>query len=333
MLILIEAMFIMCTLTCSSMSDGPDGEFVVQRARGVSTLSDMIRNNKEADPQHLQYQHSRQDHDDAGSWYDTRQSRRQDDDARSRVSGEDDDAIRMYRRDSQYGSIQDLQQTEKLPPAGMPSRFEHRPQGRSRSRRNSISAEESQLTVENFGGSQDNLNEFISRNSDKEPLHSGRKDSSDRNSRPTQHIDNRVMDKLEREALEREKREFMFGSKNAFFTEDPPSYDPPPVPQQQDSGSESDRSSEREKLSKATSFAELSKIKEQLPSGGINIIYMQGEKDDKKNGKVSDKKTSFAALPNQTTWKQQTVQSQPDDNKTVGGETLLSYSISPITLQ
>lgn len=299
------------------MSDGPESEFVVQRARGVSTLSDMIRSNKDHD--------SRQDQDDAGSWYDTRQ-RRQDDDTRSRLSQEDDEGTyKMYRRDSQYGSVQDLQQTEKLPPAGMPSRFENRPQGRSRSRRNSISAEESQLTVENFGGSQDNLNEYISRNTDKEPLHSGRKDSSDRNRSSQHHIDNRVIDKLEREAIEREKREFMFGSKNAIFAEDPPSYDPPPVPHLADSGSDSDRSSDREKLSKATSFAELSKIKEQLPSSGINIIYMQGEKDDPKSScKGVDKKTSFAALPNQTTWKQQSVQSQPDDNKSVGGQLYLA---------
>lgn len=44
-----------------------------------------------------------------------------------------------------------------------------------RSRRNSLSAEESQLTVENFGGSQENLH-FIGRNPDKEPaVHVGRR--------------------------------------------------------------------------------------------------------------------------------------------------------------
>lgn len=44
-----------------------------------------------------------------------------------------------------------------------------------RSRRNSINAEESQLTVENFGGSQDNL-QFIGRNPDKEvAVHVGRR--------------------------------------------------------------------------------------------------------------------------------------------------------------
>jgi calmodulin-regulated spectrin-associated protein len=44
-----------------------------------------------------------------------------------------------------------------------------------RSRRNSINAEESQLTVENFGGSQDNL-QFIGRNPDKDvAVHVGRR--------------------------------------------------------------------------------------------------------------------------------------------------------------
>ena len=57
-------------------------------------------------------------------------------DTRSRISDPDSETATtvgggMYRRDStQYGSIQDIQ--EKLPPAGMPSRYEHRPQGRSR---------------------------------------------------------------------------------------------------------------------------------------------------------------------------------------------------------
>ncbi|KAF2367765.1 CKK domain [Trinorchestia longiramus] len=320
----------------SSMSDGQDSEFVVQRARGVSTLSDMIRSNRDnSDAHHRSVggggsSVAGSDGHEASNWYEARNRRHQDDDTRSRISQEDDDsAIKMYRRDSQYGSVQDLQQTEKLPPAGMPSRYEHRPQGRSRSRRNSISAEESQLTVENFGGSQDNLNDYITRNNDKEPMHIGRRDS---NSRPTQHqIDNRVLDKLEREAIEREKREFMFGSKNAIFAEDPPSYEPPPPPshqqqkqqqqhhyQQQNSDSDSDLSSEKEKLSKATSFAELSKAKE--PTSSINISYMAGE-DKKATPRNIDKKTSFAALPNQTTWKQQIVQSQPDE-KSVGDENM-----------
>ena len=312
------------------MSDGQEGDFVVQRARGVSTLNDMIRTNRGGRSSN-EYRD-----DDTQSWYDARHGGRRsamEDDARSRISQEDDaQSFKMYRRDSQYGSIQDLQQTEKLPPAGMPSRFENRPQGRSRSRRNSISAEESQLTVENFGGSQDNLNEYLARNTDKEPLaRTGRRDSYQKNTVPQ--MDNRVLDKLQREALEREKREFMFGSKNAIFPDEynepsPPSsahYNNQQQKQQQqqqqtppqDSDTESDNSS-RDKMSKATSFAELSKIKEQLPPGGINIIYMQGDKGEK-SGKSEKKSTSFGALPNQTTWKQQTEQTPSSDNKNITG--------------
>lgn len=67
-------------------------------------------------------------------------------------------------------------------PAGVPSNWEERKQqsfaGR-RSRRNSIS-DDSHLTIENFGGSQDNIS-LLGRNPDKEPvaLHVGRRPSGD----------------------------------------------------------------------------------------------------------------------------------------------------------
>jgi len=317
-------MYVLFLLFSSSMSDGQDGDFVVQRARGVSTLNDMIRTNKGSSRSgggNTDYRD-----DDTQSWYDGRRSRR-DDDTRSHISQEDDtQSFRMYRRDSQYGSIQDLQQTERLPPAGMPSRFENRPAGRSRSRRNSISAEESQLTVENFGGSQDNLNfDYLQRNSEKEQrTHSGRKDSYENKSSV---VDNNRMlvDKLQREAIEREKREFMFGSKNAIFPDESDPYQPqstahvPQTPYQQDmnSDSESDHSASKERMSKATSFAELSKGKD--PSTGINFNYNKAD-DQKVN---SNKKTaSFGALPNQTTWKQQIEQTQGDDAKNIGDENM-----------
>ena len=57
-------------------------------------------------------------------------------------------------------------------PAGVPSNWEDRKvssfSGR-RSRRNSITSEDSHLTIENFGGSQDNVSMF-GRNPDKEPV-------------------------------------------------------------------------------------------------------------------------------------------------------------------
>lgn len=63
-------------------------------------------------------------------------------------------------------------ENEDAPAAGRPSDFKANKTsfaGR-RSRRNSISEADSQLTVENFGGSQDNLNKFtISKNPDKQP--------------------------------------------------------------------------------------------------------------------------------------------------------------------
>lgn len=58
-------------------------------------------------------------------------------------------------------------------PAGVPSNWEERKTGMAgggrRSRRNSITADDSHLTIENFGGSQDNLSMF-GRNPDKEPV-------------------------------------------------------------------------------------------------------------------------------------------------------------------
>lgn len=69
-------------------------------------------------------------------------------------------------------------------PAGVPSNWEDRKSGTSyagrRSRRNSVT-DDSHLTIENFGGSQDNLSMF-GRNPDKEPVtlqQSGRRPSID----------------------------------------------------------------------------------------------------------------------------------------------------------
>ena len=48
-------LFCLC-VSCSSMSGSPDSEFVVQRARGVNTLTDMMR-------------YKSHDMDDAQSWW------------------------------------------------------------------------------------------------------------------------------------------------------------------------------------------------------------------------------------------------------------------------
>lgn len=317
------------------MSDGQEGDFVVQRSKGLSTLSDMMRT-----------QSPRPSHDFDNIPYSSRSAAKEKLNMDSKEEELGERSRGLGRRGSFNNSHPDL------PAAGMPSRYEERPHGRSRSRRNSISAEDSQLTIENFGGSQDNLN-YISRNPDKEQfVHSGRRESSNmegplsregsmrpdsRSSRErsierrldlhrgsTEELDNRYVDKLEKEALEREKRDLsMYASKEKLLVQDQMKS----TIEVADSGSESDVSFDRDKqMVKATSFAELSKLKEQLPSG-INIIYMQSDKDDgsKRSSKGSEKKTTFAALPNQTTWKQQTAQSHSDDNKSASGENILCF--------
>lgn len=302
------------------MSDGQEGDFMVQRAKGYATLSDMMRNQSSPRPSQTEASHD--------FFVASRGAPKE----RYNVESKEEELgeRRLSRRGSFYGSSQEL---NELPPAGIPSRLEQRPIGRSRSRRNSINAEESQLTIENFGGSQDNLN-YASRNPDKEPyIHSGKKDSQSsvggrerRSSSQTRErndlhrtsldeLDNRVVDKLEKEALEKEKRERRLSSKDVL-TKDRRKGRMDTGP---DSSSESEASFDPDKpVGKATSFAELSKLKEQLP-GGINIIYMQSEKEDGGRSHPKEKKTTFAALPNQTTWKQQIVQSQIDDNSDATG--------------
>ncbi|XP_063596399.1 patronin-like isoform X7 [Penaeus indicus] len=318
----------------SSMSDGQEGDFVVQRSRGLATLSDMMRT-----------QQSPRASQDFEPHYSSRGAAKE----RYNMDSKEEELGERSRGLVRRGSFTNSQ--PDLPAAGMPSRYEERPHGRSRSRRNSVSAEDSQLTIENFGGSQDNLN-YISRNPDKEPfVHTGRREnttwegsqareSREGSARPESRgsrersverrrdferssideLDNRLIDKLEREALEREKRDSsQYTSKEKLMARDPRKS----AVEAMDSGSESDLSFDREKMSKATSFAELSKLKEQLP-GGINIIYMQSDKEDttKRSNKGPEKKTTFAALPNQTTWKQQSAQSHADDNKSVGDENM-----------
>nr|XP_027235985.1 calmodulin-regulated spectrin-associated protein 2-like [Penaeus vannamei] len=318
----------------SSMSDGQEGDFVVQRSRGLATLSDMMRT-----------QQSPRASQDFEPHYSSRGAAKE----RYNMDSKEEELGERSRGLVRRGSFTNSQ--PDLPAAGMPSRYEERPHGRSRSRRNSVSAEDSQLTIENFGGSQDNLN-YISRNPDKEPfVHTGRREnttwegsqareSREGSARPESRgsrersverrreferssideLDNRLIDKLEREALEREKRDSsQYTSKEKLIARDPRKN----AVEALDSGSESDLSFDREKMSKATSFAELSKLKEQLP-GGINIIYMQSDKEDttKRSNKGPEKKTTFAALPNQTTWKQQSAQSHADDNKSVGDENM-----------
>ena len=322
------------------MSDGQDADFTVQRAKGYSTLSDMMRHNSPRS----QVSNVDEHHYTPKERYNM--------DSKEEEMGERSGGI--SRKGSFKGSNSEL---NKLPPAGLPSRLDQRPAGRSRSRRNSINAEESQLTIENFGGSQDNLN-WISRNPDKEPYsHTGKRDSvvdhRRRSSSQTRDIscerrdlhrpsfdelDNRVVDRLEKDALEREKRDYniKYGSRETLskeFRRKSNSNREHHHLLDSSSGSEASYDTDhKQQLGKATSFAELSKLKEQLPSG-INIIYLPSEADEgsikghKVPMKSNEKKTTFAALPNQTTWKQQQHQSAAEDHSDINGKSLGKLSI------
>ncbi|XP_066144047.1 patronin-like isoform X5 [Euwallacea fornicatus] len=218
-------------------------------------------------------------------------------------------------------------------PAGKPSNWEEHKKtsfaGR-RSRRNSTT-DESQLTIENFGGSQDNLN-FIGRNPDKElTIHVGRKVSAP--SFPTP-IDNAPV----RSTLQDARGSFQLGYDNG-------------CEEKQDDGSEKGRlkrqmSSDDITLKKfqdrglikdlvdgevanRMSFADLGKQKILGDNKGIHLVYMN-DRDEypskpgilnrmgSTNGST-EKRTSFATLPNQTTW-QQVGNVQPQDEGTNGSE-------------
>ncbi|XP_044267980.1 patronin isoform X3 [Tribolium madens] len=194
--------------------------------------------------------------------------------------------------------------------AGKPSNWEeHRKSsfaGR-RSRRNSTS-DDSQLTIENFGGSQDNLN-FIGRNPDKEMgVHTGRKISA-----PSFPIENPAV----RSSLQDARGSIQLGYDNGCEKRD----DETEKFKLKRQLSSDDISQKFIKdvvdadLTNRMSFAEVNK---QRPIGAIQLVYMQHDKEDfapKKTPNTTtngapEKKTSFATLPNTTTWQQQSSNNQ-----------------------
>ncbi|XP_019761339.2 patronin isoform X3 [Dendroctonus ponderosae] len=219
-----------------------------------------------------------------------------------------------------------------------------------RSRRNSTT-DDSQLTIENFGGSQDNLN-FIGRNPDKEmTVHVGRKISAP--SFPVA-IENAPV----RSTLQDARGSFQLGYDNG-------------CEEKQDDGSEKSRlkrqmSSDDITLKKfqerglikdlvdgdvgnRMSFADLGK---QKPSDnkGIHLVYMNDREEHPVKPAVnrlgstngnSENRTSFATLPNQTTWQQQvssvqSLQAQRDgsnSSETSGTSNLMASQISDIRLK
>lgn len=130
--------------------DGGDESFVVHRGKTVPTLYNVVTGGEGATPRG------------------------------SRVA-----AIKeRFNMDTKAEERGEDRSSSSSGPAGVPSNWEDRKSGTSyagrRSRRNSIT-DDSHLTIENFGGSQDNLSMF-GRNPDKEPAtvqQSGRRPSID----------------------------------------------------------------------------------------------------------------------------------------------------------
>ncbi|XP_017760213.1 PREDICTED: patronin isoform X10 [Eufriesea mexicana] len=241
-------------------------------------------------------------------------------------------------------SVADEKSVTRADAAGRPSNWEE--QRRSsyagrRSRRNSVS-DDSQLTIENFGGSQDNLHNF-GRNPDKEVgAHIGKRSTTE----PTLPARSSVQD--------------VYGSgvqhilsDNGYDKEEPSRL------RRQASNSSLDNVALKQILhssenvnsegdtSKLASFANLSR---QSSDKGINLTYTEQDRDDgksnlfsKKLGQAngngsSEKKTTFATLPNTTTWQQQSNQqsqqaeqhSAADEN---GGNTIMASQLNNIRLK
>lgn len=98
---------------------------------------------------------------------------------------------------------------------------------------------------------------------------------------------------------------------------------------------------------KRMSFADLSKQKQLNESGGgIQLVYMQNEKNEmpskssflnktsNTNGNA-EKKTTFATLPNTTTWQQQSTHSQQNNesNEETGGGSMMNSQLTDIRMK
>ncbi|XP_014601151.1 PREDICTED: patronin isoform X10 [Polistes canadensis] len=244
-------------------------------------------------------------------------------------------------------SVADEKIISRAEAAGRPSNWEDQRRtsyaGR-RSRRNSVT-DDSQLTIENFGGSQDNLHNF-GRNPDKEVgVYTGKRSSTE----PTLPARSSVQD--------------VYGSgvqhilaDNGYNNEEPSRL------RRQASNSSLDNvalksilhSSENDNndasTTKLSSFSNLSK---QSMEKGINLTYTDQDRGDdnsttksnvtnKKYGQsngngIAEKKTTFATLPNTTTWQQQSTQhSQQMENQSIdenGGNTVMASQLNNIRLK
>ncbi|XP_067203924.1 patronin isoform X5 [Linepithema humile] len=249
-------------------------------------------------------------------------------------------------------SVADDKSAARTEAAGRPSNWED--QRRSsyagrRSRRNSIT-DDSQLTIENFGGSQDNLHNF-GRNPDKEVgAHIGKRSTTE----PTLPARSSVQD--------------VYGSGVQHIIADN-GYgggEEPPRLRRQASNSSLDTVALRHILHSsaendggadigggggdaisATKFASFANLSRQSSEKGINFTYMEQERLDdaklnRKHGQSNgngngEKKTTFATLPNTTTWQQQSSQqSQQMEQHSIdenGGNTIMASQLNNIRLK
>merc|ERR1711892_414546 len=273
-----------------------DEAFVVQRGRSIPTLASVSNSHRSISP---------------GS--DLGQKERLNQDTKSEERGETDTPS-LTRSNSVYEHLR------SQGAAGRPSDARDTPRsfaGR-RSRRNSVAENESQISLENIGGSTENLS-VIGRNPDKEmKVHSGKKPDNvvstlRRGSANHQTFDIRKLsdetnpdnevkmfiDNKELDAMEKHEREGSpYGGK----------------------ASQNVNMSNKEDREKKTSFADLrrkSQTQNQFASSGINITYSEGdEKEDppKRYNSIrreSDKDSanssgspmrSWAQQPNQTSY-------------------------------
>ncbi|XP_015522399.2 patronin isoform X6 [Neodiprion lecontei] len=264
-----------------------------------------------------------------------------------RAGSEDSFVVHRGKGVPTLSSVTDEKLAARAEAAGRPSNWED--QRRSsyagrRSRRNSVT-DDSQLTIENFGGSQDNLHNF-GRNPDKEVGgHVGRHNVAE----PTLPARSSVQD--------------VYGSGvQLILSDNGYSADEPPRLKRQASNSSLNNVTLKNILhsnendsnvdsnsSKLASFAQLGR---QSSDKVINFTYSNQEKDDnllkkagivakkqvQNNGSTSgEKKTTFAALPNTTTWQQQSNQhmQQAETNTTDenGGNTVMASQLNNIRMK
>lgn len=176
------------------------------------------------------------------------------------VDKSDKEQLNKDTKSDELGESSDnvFQQMKNIPVAGRPSEpttsSSRRSVSKQFSRRNSVDDNASSLSLENLGGSQDNLS-LLGRNPDKEMrIHTGRKESELNNER---YLDNREV-----EEMERRQRESISPIKYVRLS---------------DSATPTSASNEHK-----VSFADLRKQKarDQFHSSGINITYTEQEKED-----------------------------------------------------